>query len=117
MQFFVVFEKFARAYLFQIALEIIWLPIQMEPILYIFLRQLEAIANICIKTEPLPCLDWTLRQNIALKPANAVDNIKDTQTAIKWTITILLAFPFFLSFFIEQSLEHSIWLYVISIIT
>ena len=26
--FFVVFEKFARAYLFQIALEIIWLPIQ-----------------------------------------------------------------------------------------
>ena len=28
MQFFVVFEKFARAYLFQIALEIIWLPIQ-----------------------------------------------------------------------------------------
>ena len=30
---------------------------QMEPILYIFLRQLEAIANICFKTEPLPCLD------------------------------------------------------------
>ena len=28
MQFLVVFEKFARAYLFQIALEIIWLPIQ-----------------------------------------------------------------------------------------
>ena len=28
LQFFVVFEKFARAYLFQIALEIIWLPIQ-----------------------------------------------------------------------------------------
>ena len=28
VQFFVVFEKFARAYLFQIALEIIWLPIQ-----------------------------------------------------------------------------------------
>ena len=28
MQFFVVFEKFARAYLFQIALEIIWLPIR-----------------------------------------------------------------------------------------
>ena len=28
LQIFVVFEKFARAYLFQIALEIIWLPIQ-----------------------------------------------------------------------------------------
>ena len=28
LQFFVVFEKFARVYLFQIALEIIWLPIQ-----------------------------------------------------------------------------------------
>ena len=27
VQFFVVFEKFARAYSFQIALEIIWLPI------------------------------------------------------------------------------------------
>ena len=27
LQFFVVFEKFARVYLFQIALEIIWLPI------------------------------------------------------------------------------------------
>ena len=27
MQFFVIFEKFTRAYLFQIALEIIWLPI------------------------------------------------------------------------------------------
>ena len=30
LQIFVVFEKFARAYLFQIALEIIWLPIQMK---------------------------------------------------------------------------------------
>ena len=30
MQFFVIFEKFTRAYLFQIALEIIWLPIQIE---------------------------------------------------------------------------------------
>ena len=29
LQIFVVFEKFARAYLFQIALEIIWLPILM----------------------------------------------------------------------------------------
>ena len=28
MQFFVVFEKFARAYLFQIKLETLWLPIQ-----------------------------------------------------------------------------------------
>ena len=28
VQFFVDFEKFTRAYLFQIALEIIWLPIQ-----------------------------------------------------------------------------------------
>ena len=27
VQFFVIFEKFTRAYLFQIALEIIWLPI------------------------------------------------------------------------------------------
>ena len=30
VQFFVVFEKFFRAYLFQIALEIIWLPIQIK---------------------------------------------------------------------------------------
>ena len=28
VQFFLVFEKFARAYLFEIALDIIWLPIQ-----------------------------------------------------------------------------------------
>ena len=28
VQFFVIFEKFTRAYLFQIALEIIWLPIR-----------------------------------------------------------------------------------------
>ena len=39
MQFFVVFEKFARAYLFQIALEVIWLPIQIEAI-YLFIGQL-----------------------------------------------------------------------------
>ena len=32
VQFFVVFEKFACAYLFQIALEIIWLPIQIAPL-------------------------------------------------------------------------------------
>ena len=31
VQFFVIFEKFARAYLFQIALEIIWLPIKLNP--------------------------------------------------------------------------------------
>ena len=30
MQFFVVFEKFARAYLVQIALEIIWLLLQIN---------------------------------------------------------------------------------------
>jgi len=32
MQFFVVFEKFTCAYLFQIALKIIWLPIQISPL-------------------------------------------------------------------------------------
>ena len=31
LQFLVVFKKFALAYLFQIALEIIWLPIQSAP--------------------------------------------------------------------------------------
>jgi len=35
VQFFVEFEKFTRAYLFQIALEIIWLPIQIVGVLLV----------------------------------------------------------------------------------
>ena len=36
VQFFVVFEKFTCAYLFQIALEIIWLPILISIIIVLF---------------------------------------------------------------------------------
>ena len=43
VQFFVVFEKFARVYLFQTALEIIWLPIQtINRIAYWYLKDVRA---------------------------------------------------------------------------